>query len=113
MNLCWQLYTVNEKDNYHHGVGIVIEKELNPKFKKINNRICRAEIKINKNRKLYFISAYAPTAQVSKKNPKIKEEFFEALDASIKDISNRHIIIVGGGFQWSNWEGNAKRGNIH
>ena len=55
------LYTENEEEsNNTHGTGILIKKDLNPKFERINGRICTATIQL-KHCKLLFISVYAHT----------------------------------------------------
>ena len=63
------LYTVNEKDSINtHCTGILVKKDLNPKFQRITGRICTAEIEL-KDSKLFFISVYAHTSEKANKNP--------------------------------------------
>ena len=90
-------YGVNTEGNYHHGVGIVAEKNLNPIFTKINSRICMCEIKLQK-RKLVFISAYADTLENSRKNPTSRENFYEDLGKTIKKCSKYDIVITSADF---------------
>ncbi len=62
--------------------GILVRKELQPKIKKITERICTATINLNTH-KLHYISAYAHTLEKSEKDPKEREDFYEALEAII------------------------------
>ena len=61
-------YHVNEDINSHHGVGLIVNKQLNPSFKKISDRICQAKIKL-KDKDLYVFSVYADTLSNSEKDP--------------------------------------------
>lgn len=96
----YEVYHTGNEENKHHGVGIVVDKGLDAEFKKISERICMATIKIedtgNNHRKLVFISSYAPTLEVSEKNPKEREEFYNELERVIEDVSKRNICIIGG-----------------
>eukprot|EP00794_Sanderia_malayensis_P004055 gene4055-4606_t len=102
----YKVYHTGNPENKHHRVGIVVEKGINgginAEFKAISNRICKATIKLkgqneNENhRNLIFISSYAPTLDVSEKNPKIREDFYEELESVIKEVSKRDICIIGG-----------------
>ena len=62
--------------NKHYGTGILISKSMNPKFKKILDRNCKATIKTNNNHLIIAICAYAPTMEV--KEIHIKENVMEA-----------------------------------
>lgn len=96
-------YSGNDTSN--HGVGIFVNSKLPCKFKHINERICYVEIKIeNENRILYIISAYAPTAECSKKHPEKREEFYSTLDSIVNSVSNRNYVFICGDF-------NAKTGS--
>ncbi len=95
-------YSGKENDS-NHGVGIVVEQDLNPTFKQISDRICQAEIRLQK-RKLIAISVYAPTLSQSEKQPEVREEFYQQLDAAIKKVPSRDICVVLGDF-------NAKTGS--
>eukprot|EP00112_Aurelia_sp_Birch-Aquarium-sp1_P000008 Seg1.8 transcript_id=Seg1.8/GoldUCD/mRNA.D3Y31 product="hypothetical protein" protein_id=Seg1.8/GoldUCD/D3Y31 len=82
-----EVYHTGNEENKHHGVGIVIEKGIYAEFSVISNRICKIITKIGtkeNQKKLTFISSYAPTLEVSKKNPKIKEDYYEELENIIK-----------------------------
>lgn len=99
----YAVYTANEEGNYHHGIGIVCRRYLDPDFKRITSRICLAEIQL-KNRKLVFISAYAHTSSVAKKNPQSREDFYNELRKVIRSFSSRHLVVIAGDF-------NAQTGN--
>jgi exonuclease III len=105
----YELYHTGSEEDKHHGVGIIIEKGIEAQFKTITNRICMATIKLegkDNQRKLIFISTYAPTLEVSEKNPKIREDYYEDLENTISQISERDICIIGG-------DQNAKTGLGH
>ena len=80
--------------NIHHGIGLVIAKELNPKFRKIADRICTAIIKTDKTHQIRIICAYAPTMEVSEKHQDQRETFYEQLDNEIGS-SSQSIILIG------------------
>jgi exonuclease III len=93
-------------DTSSGGVGIIIKETTKAEFKRINDRICQANIMLKENRKLVVINAYAPTNPVSEKNPEKREEFYEALESAIKAVSKRSILMITGDF-------NAKTGSAH
>lgn len=92
-------------NNTHHGVGILIRKELNPSFNKISDRICTSTFSLG-GRKVHVITAYAPTLSVSQKHPNICEDFYNQLDRTISDVPKRNICVILGDF-------NAKTGTGH
>ena len=104
-NICeYVLYTVNSENSKNtHGTGILIKKILKPKFERISERICTAEIQL-KHCKLLFISAYAHTSEKAEKNPELREDFYTTLESIIRKIPTRDEIIVAGDF-------NAKTGS--
>ena len=83
--------------------GLLIRKELNPTIKKISDRICTAKIQL-KDHNLMFISAYAHTLDKSEKEPNLREEVYEALEAIIEKTAKRDLLVIGGDF-------NAKTGS--
>ena len=85
--------------------GLLVKKELQPKIKKIDERICSATMNL-KDHKLHYISAYAHTLEKSNKNPEDRENFYEALEATIEKTPERDLLIIGGDF-------NAKTGSGH
>ena len=85
------------------GTGIIVQQDLKPTFKEINNRISQAKIEID-NRKLHIISAYAPTLPKSEKHPEIRDKFYEQLEGIINKIPRRDLVVVLGDF-------NAKTGS--
>ena len=100
----YKLYNANKEGNTNHGIGLLVREELEPAFEKESDRIIKTTIKL-KDRRLIVIRAYAPTLDVSEKNPKQREDFYECLNASIEKVSNRDILIIAGDF-------NAKTGSL-
>ena len=98
-------YTSNKDGNTHHGIGILIHKDLKPTFEKINERIAIATIK-EKNIKISIIAIYAPTSSNCVKEPKLRDDFYEVLEGTIKRIPKRNFLVLAGDF-------NAKTGSGH
>ena len=67
----YAFFHTGSDDNTHHGVGLIIDQDLSPTFKRISDRICAASINLV-NHKLIVISAYAPTLEVSEANPEVR-----------------------------------------
>ena len=89
------------------GTGIIIENTLQPRFKRISDRISTASVKIDNNHYANIIVAYAPTLTRSEDEPQLREEFYNQLDKlSTKHKKNKHVLIVLGDF-------NAKTGSGH
>ena len=93
----YSFFWTGNDTNHHHGVGIIADETLNPRFYRISDRICSATISTC-DRRLTFISAYAPTTPACKKDPDQREEFYTQLDSCIDKIANRDIVIVAGDF---------------
>ena len=55
-------------------------------------------IKVNNNLKVDILSEYAPTLNRNEKNYGIRENFYTKLDSILRNISNRHIVIIAGDF---------------
>ena len=98
-------YHVGAQNNSKHGSGIIVEKELNPLFSKISDRICQVKVKIN-SKDLYVISAYAPTLKTCETHPEQKEQFYDELEQAINKVKSKHALVVVGDF-------NAKTGQGH
>ena len=81
----------------------LIRKELDPKIKEINERIYTATIQL-KEHKIHYISAYAPTLDKSEKDPKLRDDFYDALESVIDKKAKRDLLVIGGDF-------NAKTGS--
>ena len=108
--------TTDKKKSFHHyisgkdtktryGVGIVVETSTKADFQPINDRICKLHIETEgDNPNVTVISAYAPTEDVSKKNPEKREEFYDILEQQIKTVKLTDMLVVGGDF-------NAKTGS--
>ena len=62
-----------ESDNNKTSVGLLINKELDPSFTRISDRICVANV-VTKDRCILAISAYAPTLTTSEKYPEQREK---------------------------------------
>lgn len=56
-----------------------------------------AKIKLKTNN-LILISAYAPTEETSKVNPKERDEFYEELEQLIENVKKRDFVIIAGDF---------------
>ena len=98
----YKLYHVG--DNSHHGVGIIVDENLNPSFGKVSERICSASLVID-NHKINIISVYAPTLEISEIYPEKRETFYEQLDKEItKNTKANDTTIILGDF-------NAKTGS--
>ena len=95
-NDTYELFCTSTKNNKHHGVGILTRKDFKAEYKVISDRICKATIKLeNENRNLVFISAYAPTLEVSEKNKNIRDRFYQDLNNSVNEVNNRDLFIIG------------------
>ena len=79
------MHYTGSDNNKHHGVGLLINKELDPSFTKISDRICVAKV-VTKDRCIFAISAYAPTLTTSEKYPEQRDEFYDPLDKTVNDI---------------------------
>ena len=94
-----------EGKNIYSGVGILIEEDIPAVFRRISDRICVAEIYLKETINLYVIVAYAPTLDVSERNPEVREEFYRTLSqVSSKLDKSRHALVTLGDF-------NAKTGS--
>ena len=107
----YQFYHTGEDNNYHHGVGIIVNKNAfdSPQFQHISARICTMKAQMHTHgdgctRNLLFISAYAPNLARSKSNPDTREDFYNQLDKVIRENANRNVLVIGGDF-------NAKTGS--
>ena len=61
---------------------------------------------MNRNQKLNLINVYAPTLEVSEKNPEIRDEFYSDISSVLNTISARDITLIAGDF-------NAKTGSAY
>ena len=89
------LYGCNDDGNHHHGVGFLIRKELEPDFKRISGRIAQATIQMSK-RKIHIIAIYAPTLQNCEKDPTMREDFYNSIEATIDKIPKRDLLFIAG-----------------
>ena len=99
-------YSGTETNKNYYGVGILVREGTMIDFTPINERICKAEIKMESDQKLVLISALAPTLDVSEKKPETRQEFYDTLDQIIQSVSNRDLLVVAGDF-------NAKTGDAY
>ena len=84
-----------------------MEASLNPRFKRITDRIAIACIKVNSQHAINIVVAYAPTLVRSEKNPTLREKFYEPPDEMIrKHKKDKHMLFLLGDM-------NAKTGSGH
>ena len=96
-------YLTGKNGDFFSGVGIIVKKELKPKFETINERICTCEIKADKYN-IAFICTYAHTSVNTKKDTKLNQEFYSTLEQTIKKYTSKWIIRI---------DFNAHIGNAH
>ena len=95
----YTIYYTGPEDSSHHGVGIIIKKECNAIFKRVNNRICYITVNNlsacnNSDRKVHILSAYAPTLTNSVKTPKEAEIFYNTLERTVNSIPSRDTLFI-------------------
>eukprot|EP00795_Rhopilema_esculentum_P017828 gene17828-9525_t len=103
-----------ESRRNYGGVGIICTKEISDEaaFKTISPRICSITINnFQHNKKLVFISTYAPTLPNSEKDPRIRDTFYEELDNYIQTINSRDILIISGDFNAKTGTGKSRYPN--
>ena len=100
----YMLYYFGSKTKSENGVGIILSSDVNAEFDPICKRICKVRIKVNSNLKVDILGVYAPTLNRSERNSEIRENFYTKLGSILRNISNRHIVIITGYF-------NAKTGS--
>ena len=81
-------YTSGLSKNTKAGVGIIINANYKEDFTSVDDRICKITFKINNNQNITLISAYAPTLDVSKKKPHIREHCMMILRQQSNLFSN-------------------------
>ena len=87
------------------GTCFLIEESLNPRFKRISDRILTAKIQLNNDHYATIVVAYAPTLIKRKQNPSIREEFYDQLNSLPSEHkNNKYLLLVIGDF-------NAKTGS--
>ena len=86
-------FFVNEKDNPHHGAGIVTRTIYNPTFTKISSRVCTANLKIN-NKQYLFVSGYAPHETLANSNLDERKNFYNDLVKSLQLKTSNTIVIL-------------------
>ena len=91
--------------NKHTGTGFVIEESLNPRFKRVTDRISTVSFLLNKDHFVNIIAAYAPTQTKSEENPQVCENFYNELDRLTSvHKKDKHLLLILGDF-------NAKTGS--
>ena len=76
----YTFYSGGIEDSIHNnftGVGVVIDNDLKPKFERVNDPICTAELNLDGSHKLVLIVTYAPTVIVSEQDPQKRVEFYK------------------------------------
>ena len=99
----YMMYHSEGKGKISAGTAMIVKKGTNMTFNAISDRLCVGRKKVNKNYTITVICAYAPTLPVSENNPKIREDFYEELEAIVRRVSNRDYLLTAGDF-------NAKTG---
>ena len=87
----------------------MIDSNTECDFTKTNDRACSLTTYVSTTRSkkpIILICAYAPTLDLSEKNPEIRENFYNDLQSYIADTPSSSLIITGGDF-------NAKTGSSH
>ena len=88
-----------EGTNKYTVVGILIEEEIPGTFTRVNDRICYAEIQLDKY-KVILIVAYTSTLIISERNPVIRKDFYDSLSEVTKRINkSRHMMTTIGDFK--------------
>ena len=102
----YELFYTGPNDNKHHGVGIIVRKDLKVDYKEIIENIFVVTIKLEKhNRNLKFIPTYALTLEVSEKDENITRILW-ALNNAVNGKNTRDMLIIAGDM-------NAKIGSGH
>ena len=88
-----------EETNEYTRVGILIEEEIPATFTRVNDRICYAEIQLDKYN-VILIVAYAPTLIISEQHPAVREDFYDSLnEISYRINKSRHLMTTVGDFK--------------
>ena len=94
--------------NSYHGVGFIVNNNINCSFRSLSNRLCLLTVYRkynNKTHPLYIINAYAPTSEITSKNVIETEQFYNDLETLINCVNKNELIICG--------DFNAKTGSSH
>ena len=76
-----------------------IEEEISATFTRVNDRICYAEIQLDKYN-FILIVAYATTLIISEQNPAVMEDFYNSLnEISYRINKSRHLMTTVGDFK--------------
>ena len=105
----YTLYHVGEKNDSHHGCGIIIENNRTCDFTKINNRACSLSTSIptaTRIKQIVVICIYAPTLKNSETNPELRQSLYDDVEAYIATVPRSSLLIIGGDF-------NAKTGSSY
>ena len=84
---CTLYYTGD--DTSTGGVGIIIKETTKAEFKRINDRICQANIMLTGRRNFVIINAYTPTNPVSEKKNRNKRRILRSLRNSHKSSEQK------------------------
>ena len=87
-------FFVNEDKNKHHGAGIIIRNKFKPNFQKISARVCSATFKLDNNKPILFICGYAPHETLAKKQPQLKNNFYNDLQKALLLRKANTIVIL-------------------
>ncbi|XP_073811664.1 uncharacterized protein [Musca autumnalis] len=87
-----------KKERSEHGVGFIISKDMKQSLKEwkpISERIITARFFTKIRKCLHIIQCYAPTEDAE---PTLKNDFYDQLTATIRNVPNRDILILMGDF---------------
>ena len=99
-NRACELFVSGIKDhNTYTGTAIVIQSDFRPRFKRITDRISTASFQLNNKHEAHVIVTNAPTHARSKKEPQIREDFYNELEkVTSKHAKNKHLLLILGDF---------------
>lgn len=92
------LYNSGNEKKSSAGVGILVRPNNNKiTFEPISDRICVIRTKAN-NITNNIISVYAPTSEITRKNPEETQRFYDTLTSVVNKVTRRQTIIIEGAF---------------
>ena len=89
-----------QSTNQYTVTGFLIEESLNPRFKRISDKISTAKIKLNNDHHPTITVVYGSTLRKSEQNPIIKEEFYDQLNSLSFEHKNHKHLVSSFGHRW-------------
>ena len=88
------------KDKSINGVGVLVNSKYKAEFKPISDRMCMLTIKLDPSQRhrLCVISTYAPTQRSTEKDPNVTLDFYDELNATMKQTKPGDTLLIGGDF---------------